>query len=140
MNKWIQFAALSLVLGAATHPVKAAPAPAPSQPDTITLLQAKAWYGQPDIYLDGKGGNFWLFTLRNGRRLMIEVAPQDKPVKRQVLPWSWQPAPGGHVLKRGERTLTFVPAPPRSAPPRLMLPVPDRYHPGVKLLARAGQE
>lgn len=140
MKTFTRLAAL-LLLVSLMGSLLAAPNQSPTSPDTITLLQAEAQYGQPDsIYLDGKGGSFWLFTLRNGRRLMIEVAPQDKPVKRQLLPWSWQPAPGGHVLKRGERTLTFVPAPRRSAPPRPMLPVPDHYHPGVKLLARSAQK
>lgn len=106
----------------------------------MTFSQVQAEYGRPDsIYLDGKGGPFWLFVLRNGRRMMIEVAPQDKPVKRQYLPWSWQPAPGGHVLKAGRGPLTFIPDPRRSVPPGQFVPpaVPhDRYHPGVKLLAR----
>ena len=114
----------------------AAPRQPPGELDSMTFAQAENQYGEPDsIYLDGKGGAFWLFTLPESRRLMIEVAPHGgRPGKRRLLPPSWRPAPGGRVYKEGARALTLVPAPRRSATPRRV--TPDRYHPGVKLLAR----
>lgn len=140
MNKWIQFAALSLVLGAATHPVKAAPAPAPGQANALTDWKAFQSYGYPSsLYLDGKGGRFLIYTLKGGRRLMIKLMPNRRLARADLLPPDWKPARGGQEIKLPQR---YVPG-LRSINPQAIRPPTaphDRYHPGVKLLAQAGQK
>lgn len=121
MNKWIQLAALSLVMGTVGHPVEAAPVQAPGAAGALTEFQAFKKYGYPSsLYLDGKGGKFLIYALKDGGRLMFKLMPNRLLVRADHLPLEEKP--------------TRAVQPPSPVAPH------DRYHPGVKLLARSGQK
>ena len=132
--KWpLYVVALSLVMGATAHLPAAASPTTPASPANIKNL------GQVShAYSDGKGGMFLIYTRRDGRRLIFRMMSNLAQEKANLLPPSWKPPQGWLEVNKWEaisrlRTKPLAVRPPPQTPP-------DRYHPGVKLLARSGQE
>jgi hypothetical protein len=128
-------------LGTAAHLAEATPVQALSSHSAITSSEALKEYGPPtSVYLDGKGGKFFIYTLGEGARLMFKLMPNGTQAEGDLLPRDWRPARGGREIKLAKRAQPRAPRLRFKAPQAVRPPAPpDRYHPGVRLLARSGR-
>jgi hypothetical protein len=138
MKRFWHIAALSLALGASVHlPAAASPSASAHPADTPTYSQAfNRLGGASHAYSDGKGGLFLIYTRGDGHRLMFKMMSSLAQGRGILLPTFWKPPQGWLEVNKWEAISRLRTKPLAVSP---LSPMPhDRYHPGVKLLARSG--